>query len=396
MIFRISIILIILLVLPAWYIDRNIIKKHRHAKLKRYVLWTPNLFLIVSTLLFISFESYGDTYAKLVGPYLVGILCIGVSEGLFALISLIGCLFRSTKVRFLSNILGLLVALSHSFMILYGYTIGFQKLQVKEHVFASPDLPEAFDGYRIVQFTDLHIGTLRKYKPFIEKLVDSINAQKADAIVFTGDLVNYHASELDGFETILNRLRAPDGVFSIMGNHDYMSYYKWVNKKEQIHNIQLLHEIEHNMGWQLLLNENKIIRRGSDSIAIIGVENDGKPPFPQKGDLKKAMQGIPQYSETKGERSPFFKILLSHDPTHWRRRVLPETDIQLMLAGHTHAMQFKILGYSPSSWFYDEWDGFYKEGMRALFVSIGVGEVLLPIRIGAWPEIDIITLHKKR
>ena len=136
------------------------------------------------------------------------------------------------------------------------------------------------------------------------------------------------------------------------------------------------------MGWQLLLNENKIVKRGNDSIAVIGVENDGKPPFPALGDLSKSTRG------TEG----MFKLLLSHDPSHWRRKVLPETDIQLMLAGHTHAMQFRLGCFSPSAWIYPEWGGLYTEDGRGLHVNVGLGSVMIPYRFGAWPEITIITL----
>jgi len=140
------------------------------------------------------------------------------------------------------------------------------------------------------------------------------------------------------------------------------------------------------MGWRLLLNDNQIVRRGNDSIAIVGVENDGKPPFPALGDLPRATRG------TEG----MFKLLLSHDPSHWRRRVLPETDIQLMLSGHTHAMQFRLGNFSPSAWIYPEWGGLYTEGAQSLYVNTGLGSVMIPYRFGAWPEISVITLSRKK
>ena len=139
------------------------------------------------------------------------------------------------------------------------------------------------------------------------------------------------------------------------------------------------------MGWQLLLNENRLIVRGNDSIAIIGVENDGKPPFPAMGDLPRATSGTDR----------LFKLLLSHDPSHWRRKVLPDTDIQLTLSGHTHAMQFRLGGFSPSAWIYPEWGGLYTENGRGLYVNMGIGSVMIPYRFGAWPEISVITLRKK-
>ena len=148
------------------------------------------------------------------------------------------------------------------------------------------------------------------------------------------------------------------------------------------------------MNWDLLLNEHRIIRQGRDSIALVGVENDGKPPFPERGDLKKALAGIPGYGQGN-DSTHMFKVLLSHDPTHWRRKVLPQTDIQLTLSGHTHGMQFMLFGWSPSKFFYPEWKYMYHEGERGLYVSLGIGGALIPFRFGAWPEINVITLHNK-
>ena len=181
-------------------------------------------------------------------------------------------------------------------------------------------------------------------------------------------------------------LRARDGVVSILGNHDYMSYHDWPSEAARQANLAQLVRRQRDMGWRLLLNDNVVVRRGADSIAIVGVENDGLPPFPQRGDLTRAQRGVEQAG---------FKVLLSHDPTHWRRSVLSTTDIDLTLSGHTHGMQLKIGGFSPASWFYDEWGGFYYDGGRALHVSLGAGEVLMPFRLGAWPEVNVITLRKK-
>ncbi len=382
MILRIAILLIILLVLPALYIDRNFVR----AKWQRWLLWMPNALLALSTLWFIFFEGYGDAEAFWKGLFLILLLAVSVPEALFALISLLGRIFRCPVVRRVANCLGLGVAVLVCGALLYGYALGAEDLKVREVTYASPDIPEAFDGYRIVQVSDLHLGTFAQRPGIVGEIVAAVNAQQADLVVFTGDLVNYHAEELEPFQDTLSRLRGRDGVLSILGNHDYMSYHAWPSMESRLANIRQLASREKEMGWRLLLNDHVVIRRGGDSIAVIGVENDGKPPFPQRGDLPRAQRGVEQAG---------FKVLLSHDPTHWHRRVLPETDIDLTLSGHTHGMQFKIGNFSPAVWFYPEWGGFYYEGQRALYVSLGAGEVLMPFRLGAWPEINVITLQRK-
>ena len=247
-----------------------------------------------------------------------------------------------------------------------------------------PRLPEAFDGYRIVQISDIHSGSYKHSPGIIEKMVKLTNEQQGDVIFFTGDLVNQRSIEVDQFVDVLSQLHAPDGVYSILGNHDYGRYYRWAQPEDEVTNEEHLFDQEFNIGWKFLKNQHDIIHRGNDSIAVIGVENSGNPPFPQYADLPKASEG------TEG----MFRILLSHDPTHWRREVLPKTDIDLMLAGHTHAAQFSLFGWSPAAWIYDEWGGMYQEGAQGLYVNVGIGFVGLPFRFGAWPEITVITLHR--
>ena len=193
----------------------------------------------------------------------------------------------------------------------------------------------------------------------------------------------------------LSQLSAPDGVMSIMGNHDYGMYQRRFTKAQRRNDIKDLYRRQREMGWQLLLNEHTSIHRGEDSLVIIGVENDGTPPhFPRFADLKKAMNGI-------GEGA--FQIMLSHDPTHWRRSIIPETDVQLTLSGHTHAGQFRLFGWSPVKAVYKEWRGLYQntksdasgnDVVQWLHISEGVGCVPIPFRIGAWPEICVLTLRK--
>lgn len=269
-------------------------------------------------------------------------------------------------------------------MILYGSSVGRSRFEVKETTYSSSRLPQTFDGYRIVQLSDIHIGSWIGNASAIERMVELVNAQQPDLIVFTGDLVNHRAVELDEFQEILARLKAKDGVYSILGNHDYGPYFRWKSKQEQDENLIDLKQRQAAMGWKLLNNSHTFLVQGNDSIALIGVENEGEPPFSQHGDLTGAKAG------TEG----MFQILLSHNPTHWRREVLPESDVDLMLAGHTHAMQLQFGDYSPSVYIYPEWSGMYLEGTRGLYVNVGIGYVGLPFRFGAWPEITVLTLRR--
>ncbi|MEG1581406.1 MAG: metallophosphoesterase [Bacteroidaceae bacterium] len=386
MLLRILIFLIIGLTLPAYYIDRCFLKRTS----LRLLLWLPNLVLLLLAIVLTIFENFTPWNVWAKGIFLVFYMCIAIPETIFTLLSLLGLLFRKQKPILYKVINGvaLMVAISSFSSILIGYFYGYKHIVTKEFHYESADIPQSFDGYRIVQFSDLHIGSYSEEPEIVNHIVQRINELKADAIVFTGDLVNYRSCELVQFKDVLAKLNAKDGVFSIMGNHDYMSYYHWENKAEEKEDIRKLQTLEKEMGWNLLLNDSHNIARGNDTIAIIGVENDGKPPFPQYGDLPKAMRKL--------STNIHFKILLSHDPTHWKRSVLPETNIPLMLAGHTHGMQFKIGNFSPALFVYNEWDGIYYEKARALIVSIGLGQVLLPLRFGAWPEIEVITLHSKK
>ncbi len=253
-----------------------------------------------------------------------------------------------------------------------------------------PELPAAFDGFRIAQISDLHTGTFGSDPSFVEKLVAKVNAQHPDLIVFTGDIVNRRSCELPPFTAALSRLKAPCGVYSIMGNHDYGDYASWESDDAKEEDIRNLKSMQASMGWKMLDNAHDIIRVKGDSIALIGVENVGDPPFKTYGDIKKAYPDI-------NDRT--VKILLSHNPAHWETdlRDNPKSNIALTLSGHTHAMQMEAFGYSPASLRYKHWGGLYadKKG-QYLYVNIGTGTVGFPSRIGATPEITIITLKNKK
>lgn len=271
-------------------------------------------------------------------------------------------------------------------LVIYGMTSGFSQIQVRQIEFASKDLPEAFDGYRIVQFSDAHVATYDGWlDEMLPQIVDSINVQKADMIVFTGDLQNLRPDELVSKVPQLRQLHAPDGVYSVLGNHDYATYLDCDEVTQKKNNLET-QRLERQMDWTLLMNENRIIRRGNDSIVIAGMENWGvQKRMPRNGDVRKTMKGISPKS---------FTVMLQHDPNAWRAKILPECKAQLTLSGHTHGGQFSLFGWSPVEFTYHEWFGLYYEGNRAIYVSSGLGG-LIPFRLGQPGEIVVVTLRKK-
>ena len=268
----------------------------------------------------------------------------------------------------------------------YGYFVGFEQLEIREIEYACSDLPEAFDGYRIVQFSDAHVGTYTGSRQWLlQRAVDTINALRPDIIVFTGDLQNVYPEELDAQIPFLRQLHAPDGVMSVLGNHDYAIYQDCDEAQKQRSNKHTI-QAERQMGWTLLLNENRIIRRDSDSIVVAGMENWGTVKrMPRRGNVKKSLTGISDSA---------FVVMMQHDPTCWREKILPECKAQLTLSGHTHGGQVSLLGLSPASLSYDEWGGVYEQDGRTLIVSTGLG-ALIPFRLGMPGEIVVITLRKK-
>ncbi len=266
----------------------------------------------------------------------------------------------------------------------YGFFFGWRHLVVRSATCTSPLLPQAFDGYRVVQLSDIHIGTFLRNRSFVDKMVRAVNAQRPDLVVFTGDLVNVSAQEIIPFQHALKQIQARDGVFSVMGNHDYCEYVEDKSESNIRKNQTVLRYLEQKIGWRLLMNEHVTLQRDGASIDLVGVENISRPPFPDYGDLEKALEGTVAGT---------FKILLSHDPSHWRRAVLHNTDIALTLSGHTHAGQFSLGRFSPAKWAYSEWGGKYTEDGAMLYVSTGIGGTV-PFRFGAWPGIDIIQLKR--
>lgn len=317
----------------------------------------------------------------------------------FSLLGAIPRLWRRKPVKlglYAGLPLGLIVFVS----MWWGALVTRSQIEVRDVEIFSTRLPAGFDGYRIVQISDLHVGTWGEDTRFLDKFVDSVNAQKPDLIVFTGDIVNRRTDEMEPFLKTLSRLRAKDGVYSVLGNHDYGDYLDWPHPSEKIENMALMYAWQKQIGWHMLSNRRTELIHGNDSIQLIGVENWGEPPFHQYGHLTDA---YPISTDSIHHlRDHRFKLLLSHNPEHWRREVSKISNIDLTLSGHTHAMQIELqLGdwrWSPSEWRYEEWGGLYsKEGPDGkplqIYVNIGAGEVGMPFRIGAVPEITVITLR---
>lgn len=311
------------------------------------------------------------------------ILCLVVVPAFIVALSggvgqLLSCRQRGERV---GVGLALLVVMAY----LYGAFVEPNKVEVRHVDFYSADLPDSFDGYRIVHFSDAHVGSfVGCRRDVLRRAVDSIVAQKADLVAFTGDLQNMMPSEIEAQRSLLDTISAPDGVFSVLGNHDYTKYIKTIGLQED-DSLDKTCGLERQMGWTLLRNENRIIRRGADSIFIAGMENDGEGRFPAYGEVQQALWHVPTRA---------FVVMLEHDPTSWRRKILRECHAQLTLSGHTHGGQMSFFGFSPARLVYREYDGCYEQSGRTLFVTRGLGGVV-PFRLGMPGEIVVITLRKK-
>lgn len=282
-----------------------------------------------------------------------------------------------------SGFLPFLVILHSIFRTLYRFKIHRIKIKFE-------DLPSSFEGLRIVHISDLHLGSFRSRYHILERAVKIINHLEPDFIFFTGDLVNNHAWELKGWQSILKELSAKTGKYAVLGNHDYGDYGNWKSEARKLANFESIKYFYKKIDFKLLLNEAVIIEKEGQEIAILGVENWGNPPFKQYGDLKKAMKSIVNIS---------FKILLSHDPSHWNEEVTEKTNIALTLSGHTHGMQaginIKSKNWSPIQYKYKQWAGLYERFNQYLYVTRGLGWMGFPGRLGMRPEITLIELHQK-
>lgn len=298
--------------------------------------------------------------------------------------------FSISRYKFLI-LVGGAIAMIPSISLLYGALFNAYNYRFRRKNIAFSNLPSAFHGMKVIQISDIHSGSFTQTQPIID-VIQKINAENADLILFTGDIVNNTADELEPYLDIFSQLKAKHGVVSVVGNHDYGDYWEWKSKDDKVANFQQLVQHHASMGWKLLLNENITLDRDGEQISIIGVENwSANHRFRTKGDLPKAKLGT--------EASPF-KILMSHDPSHWDAEVLQShPDIDLTLSGHTHGFQFGIeipgfLKWSPSQYAYKQWADLYQTGKQYLYVNRGFGFLGYPGRVGILPEISVFTLER--
>lgn len=271
--------------------------------------------------------------------------------------------------------------------LVYGFNNKY-RYQLRRHRLVFDNLPASFKGLKIVHISDIHAGSFTD-KAAVLRGIEKILQEQSDLILFSGDLVNNKAEEMDDYMDVFSRLKAPLGVFSVLGNHDYGDYIQWESIEEKKANLERLKKVHADLGWRLLLNENIVLDKNGDKIALIGIENwSAKARFSKYGSLKRAFDKAADYP---------FKILISHDPSHWDaevRKAFPGID--LMLAGHTHGMQFGVeipgFKWSPVQYVYKQWAGLYEEGHQKLYVNRGFGFIGYPGRVGILPEITVIEL----
>jgi len=328
----------------------------------------------------------------LVTIFLMGEDIFRIPQGIYAYFSKIPDQnqFLPQRRKLISQIAVGLAAIPFT-SLLYGMFRGKYNFKVLTYELEYDDLPEAFEGFKITQISDIHSGSFDNAKK-VQYGVDLVNAQGSDVVFFTGDLVNNKAEEILPWIETFKKINAKHGVYSVLGNHDYGDYMRWESSEAKKKNMQDLEKAQKQMGWDLLLNQSRFIEKDGQRIAVIGVENWGSG-FKQVGDLNKALTDVSEKD---------FKILMSHDPSHWEAEVLPHPfKIHLTLSGHTHGMQFGIeipgwIKWSPVKWRYKQWAGVYQESDQHLNVNRGFGYLAYPGRVGIWPEVTVITLTKSK
>lgn len=327
---------------------------------------------------------------KLVCLINIGMIFFFLPLNIFLISKAVSVYIRDKKgknLRWVSFVGG---ALSVLLFVLLGWGILERKnVEVREVEVGIKDLPEVFSGLKIVQITDVHIGCLDGARDYLNRIVEIANSYNPDIVVLTGDLINLAAWEAEGTEGALNGIKANIGKYAVLGNHDYGKYYKWDCTQDSIDNLEAVKNVYRNFDFDLLLNENRVLTSGNDTLVVAGIENCGEEPFPCYGDIAASLYGVKDKSV----------LLLSHDPSTWKTKVLEYQNILMTFSGHTHAAQMGIeigdFKFSPAQYLYDEWDGLYEQNGKYLFISRGVGYVGLAFRLGMRPEISVITLFKK-
>lgn len=385
MIARAPYLFLLLIILPDLYLDLHYWRR-KHSTAGRLLRWLPSVGLTALTVHLMYETNFIPDNPTILYIYLFLLGLIAIPKLVFTLCSITGlafCKFFHTKNNF-GNLIGLLTLPVIWYILIYGSFFGFQKLEVNRQAYTSTDIPETFNGYRIVLFSDAHAGSYTGRNQWIlQRTIDSINAQRPDMIVFTGDLQNTQPQELYKLMDIFSQLKAKDGIYAVLGNHDYAQYVG-CDEAQKVANCRETISLERQMGWTVLLNDHRVIKRGKHQIIIAGMENDGDGKyFPEKGNINKTLGGV-----DNGD----FILMLEHTPAAWRRKIVPDGRSQLTLSGHTHNMQFAIFGWSPLSLTGREVNGWYREGEQSLFVTAGIGG-LIPFRFGATGEIVVLTLH---
>lgn len=342
--------------------------------------------------------SFGLFFAMAVFQLMVGgmLLLEDLIRGMKGLINIVSQtttsdnLYLPKRRAFISQ-LAIALGMIPSGAIIYGMLKGKYNYQVLRYTLTYDDLPQSFDGYQITQISDIHSGSFDNAEK-VQYGIDLINQQESDIILFTGDLVNNIAKEMRPWQNQFSTLSARHGVFSVLGNHDYGDYYQWPSEQDKVDNMNQLSTLQKEMGWTLLRNEHHFIQRGKERLVLLGVENWGTG-FKRAGDLEKTLENVEEKD---------FKILMSHDPSHWEAQILPHAfPIHLTLSGHTHGMQFGIeipgwIKWSPVKWRYKQWAGVYEQGQQKINVNRGFGFLAYPGRFGMWPEISVITLRRSK
>jgi len=299
-----------------------------------------------------------------------------------------GFLFSKGHKRKTISWIGIILAGCISSVLLYGILFGKNDIDVNRIELEFKNLPKSFDGYKVVQISDIHLGSYLS-KKVLRKTEKQIQLLQPNLILFTGDLVNNFSRELEGWHSIFKKINSKGNSFSILGNHDYGNYSEWENETDKAVNFNSITEAHKEYGFNLLRNESTIIAVGKDSIYLIGVENWGHPPFPQYANLKQALYGIPKNS---------FKILMTHDPAHWESQIENKEEIELSLSGHTHALQWGVknagIPFSLSYFVRKNWGGLYKTNNSYLYVNTGLGTIGIPYRIDIPAEITLLTLKR--
>ncbi len=383
--------LLLTVVLPDIFFHLKL-KKHKAKPILIILNLLPAAFFIVTflSMKFLSDENYNPrtfnfymwvnfSYMLLYVPKLIYIF--------FHFLNYLLNLVLKEKI-YLVRYAGVLVAMFAIILMTHGAFVNPKNPQVRSVEVPVSNLPASFNGFKIVQLSDIHLGSWGSNHSYLEPVIKLVNEQDADIIVFTGDMVNNYQEEMRGWAPLFQQLKSRVGNYAILGNHDYGDYSSWDTPEHKTANLDSVKYRLKEFGFRLLLNEKVDLLRDTDTLELLGVENWGKPPFPKYGNLSKTLENT---------RSGQPKILLSHDPSHWRGEILRHPEIALTLSGHTHAAQLAFNWYgkkvSPSSWMYKEWDGIYQENNQFLYINRGLGFIGIPVRIGiSRPEITVLTL----